>query len=156
MNARLFSCPLLWSFIQILFSCTLVCRIDVHARLLILRKKSPLYGLILVCTFIDFEKKFPPARLFHPARLLVFVCLRFHSIFDPVQSCPNYSLALPNQSLNNPKQGQSIPNHSKDAMARNCSQKFPPALSYFGQHVYWFCEKIPPCTSILTCTFNVF
>ena len=50
---------------------TLVYRIDVHARLLILRKKSPLHGLILVCTFIDFEKKFPPARLFHPARLLV-------------------------------------------------------------------------------------
>ena len=46
---------------------TLVYRIDVHARLLILRKKIPLHGLILVCTFIDFEKKFPPARLFHPA-----------------------------------------------------------------------------------------
>ena len=43
---------------------TLVCRIDVHARLLILRKKSPLYGLIWVCTFIDFEKNFPPACLF--------------------------------------------------------------------------------------------
>ena len=43
---------------------TLVYRIDVHARLLILRKKSPLHGLIWVCTFIDFEKKFPPARLF--------------------------------------------------------------------------------------------
>ena len=42
---------------------TLVCRIDVHARLLILWKKSPLYGLIWVCTFIDFEKKIPPARL---------------------------------------------------------------------------------------------
>ena len=53
--------------------CTLVYRIDVHARLLILRRNSPLHGLILVCTFIDFEKKFPPARLFHPARLLVMV-----------------------------------------------------------------------------------
>ena len=51
---------------------TLVYRIDVHARLLILRKKSPLHGLILVCTFIDFEKKFPPVRLFCPARLLFF------------------------------------------------------------------------------------
>ena len=50
---------------------TLVYRIDVHARLLILRKNSPLHGLILVCTFIDFEKKFFPARLFHPARLLL-------------------------------------------------------------------------------------
>ena len=52
---------------------TLVYRIDVYARLLILRKKFPLYGLILVCTFIDFEEKFPPARLFHPAHLLVLV-----------------------------------------------------------------------------------
>ena len=52
---------------------TLVCRIDVHACLLTLRKNSPLHCLILVCTFIDFEKKFPPARLFHPARLLVLV-----------------------------------------------------------------------------------
>ena len=39
---------------------TLVCRIDVHARLLILSKNSPLHGLILICTFIDFEKKNPP------------------------------------------------------------------------------------------------
>ena len=39
---------------------TLVYRIDVHARLLILRKKSTLHGLILVCTFIDFDKKIPP------------------------------------------------------------------------------------------------
>ena len=52
---------------------TLVYRIDVNARLLILRKKSPLHGLISVCTFIVFEKKFPPARLFHPARLLALV-----------------------------------------------------------------------------------
>ena len=52
---------------------TLVYWIDVHARLLILREKSTLYGLILDCTFIDFEEKFPPARLFHPARLLILV-----------------------------------------------------------------------------------
>ena len=38
---------------------TLVCRIDVHARLLILRKKFPLHGLIWPCTFIVFEKKIP-------------------------------------------------------------------------------------------------
>ena len=38
------------------------------------KKKSPLHGLILVCTFIDFEKKFFPARLFHPARLLLLAC----------------------------------------------------------------------------------
>ena len=58
---------------------TLVCLIDVHVRLLILRKKSPLHGLILVCAFIDFEKKFPPARLFYPARLLVLVCMYEHT-----------------------------------------------------------------------------
>ena len=51
---------------------TLVYRIDVHARLLILRKKSPLHGLILVCTFIDFEKKIHTARLFCPAHLMFF------------------------------------------------------------------------------------
>ena len=50
---------------------TLVCRIDVHAGLLILRKDFPLHGLILVWTFIVFEK-FPPARLFQPACALVF------------------------------------------------------------------------------------
>ena len=37
-------------------------------------QNSPLHSLILVCTFIDFEKKFPPAHLFHPARLLLLVC----------------------------------------------------------------------------------
>ena len=52
---------------------TLVYRIDVHARLLNLRKNFPLHGLILVCTFIDFEKRFPIACLFHPALLLVLV-----------------------------------------------------------------------------------
>ena len=59
---------------------TLVYRIDVHARLLIFREKSPLHGLILVCTFIDFEKKFPPARLFHPARLLLFVWILWDTL----------------------------------------------------------------------------
>ena len=38
---------------------TLVCLIDVHARLLILRKNFPLHGPILVCMFIVFEKKIP-------------------------------------------------------------------------------------------------
>ena len=42
--------------LTILYS-TLVCRIDVHAHLLNWRKSSPLHGLILVCMFIDFEKK---------------------------------------------------------------------------------------------------
>ena len=45
------------------FSCkswqdTLAYRIDVHAHLLFWKKKSSLHGLILVCMFIDFEKKF--------------------------------------------------------------------------------------------------
>ena len=86
---------------------TLVYRIDVHARLLILRKKSPLYGLISVCTFIYFEKKFPPARLFHPACLLVLVCSKFHSTHDPEQSIPKHCQsnpkAIPKQSQSNPK-----------------------------------------------------
>ena len=43
---------------------TLLYLIDVHARLLILIKNSPLHGLIWVCTFIDSEKKIPPACLF--------------------------------------------------------------------------------------------
>ena len=38
---------------------TVVCQIDVHARLLIMRKKSHLHNLILVCTFIVFVKRFP-------------------------------------------------------------------------------------------------
>ena len=38
---------------------TLVYQIDMHTRLLILRKNIPLHGLILVYTFIDLEKKFP-------------------------------------------------------------------------------------------------
>ena len=40
---------------------------------LVYRKNSPLHGLILVCTFIDFVKKIPPARLLCPARLLFFI-----------------------------------------------------------------------------------
>ena len=35
-------------------------------------QNSPLHGLILVCTFIDFEKILPPARLFCPACLMFF------------------------------------------------------------------------------------
>ena len=64
--------------LAVILTDTLVCRIDVHARLLILRKKFPLHGLIWPCTFIVFEKKNPPARLFFcvykgicPARLLI-------------------------------------------------------------------------------------
>ena len=40
------------------------------------RKVRPVYSSVPnrhACTFINFEKKFPPARLFHPARLLVLV-----------------------------------------------------------------------------------
>ena len=41
---------------------TLIYRIEVHARLLILIRNSPLHGLILVCTFINFEEFQPPAH----------------------------------------------------------------------------------------------
>ena len=50
---------------------TLVYQIDVHARLLILRKKFSLHGLILVCMIIVFEKKIP-LHVYFPAFLLVF------------------------------------------------------------------------------------
>ena len=85
---------------------TLVYRIDVHAHLLILRKKSPLHSLIWVCTFIDFEKKFPPARLFHPARLLL--CSKFHSTHDPEQSIPKHCQSNPKAILKYSKVSQSI------------------------------------------------
>ena len=87
-------------------------RIDVHARLLILRKKSPLYGLISVCTFIYFEKKFPPARLFHPACLLVLVCSKFHSTHDPEQSIPQHYQSNPKAILRYSKVSQSIHTNS--------------------------------------------
>ena len=54
-----------------------MCQIDVHARLLILRKNSPLHGPIFVFIFIAFEEKFPPACLLHIARVLVFVHIYF-------------------------------------------------------------------------------
>ena len=50
---------------------TLVCWIDVHARLLILRENSPLHGLIWVCTFIVFEKKIP-LHVYFSAFIMVF------------------------------------------------------------------------------------
>ena len=53
-----------------IFSCTAA--LFWSARLLILRKNSPLHGLILVCTFIDFKKIFPPARLFYSAQQSYF------------------------------------------------------------------------------------
>ena len=141
-------------------------RIDVHARLLILRKKSPLQGLILVCTFINFEKKFPPACLFHPARLLLLAWSKFHSTHDPVWSCPKYSKALPNQSQSNPKVFQNIPKYPKVSMARNCPpppqkkkspctvlfwsarllvvRKFLPLHVYSALHNYCFLRIFPP------------
>ena len=51
---------------------TLVCRIDVHAHLLILRKNFPLHGLIWVCMSIVFEKKFPLHGLIWPCTFIVF------------------------------------------------------------------------------------
>ena len=35
----------------------------------------------------------------------------------------------------------------------NFEKKFPSAWSYFGLHIYWFRKKIPPYTSIPSCTF---
>ena len=49
----------------------------------------------------------------------------------------------------------SVPNRRACTII-NFEKKIHPARSYFGLHVYWFWEKNPPCTSILSCTFNVF
>ena len=57
---------------------TLRFRIDEHARLFINLKKSILLMLIRACSLINFPKKFLPAWLFGPARLLN---LPFHESF---------------------------------------------------------------------------
>ena len=57
----------LQTFIDLLpttYLLTLVCRIDVLARLLILRKNSPFHGFIQICMFIDFEKKKSPIHVY--------------------------------------------------------------------------------------------
>ena len=41
----------------------------------------------------------------------------------------------------------SVPNRSACTFI-NFEKKFPPAQPYFGLHVYWFWERIPPCTFI--------
>ena len=41
---------------------TLVCRIEVHAHLLILKINSDLHGFILVCMSINLKEIFPPAH----------------------------------------------------------------------------------------------
>ena len=41
----------------------------------------------------------------------------------------------------------SVPNR-RACMFINFEKKIPPARPYFGLHVYWFWEKIPPCTFI--------
>ena len=82
--------------------CTLVYRIVVHARLLILRKKSTLHGLIWVCTFIYFKKNFLPARLFHPTRLLnfsIFHCCNFFAGKTEQQMVTNWLLYFTAESI---------------------------------------------------------
>ena len=109
-------------------------------NLLILRKNSPLHGLILVCTFIDFEKKFPPARLFHPACLLVLVCSKFHSTHDPEQSIPQHYQSNPKAIPNYSKVFQSIPKYPKTSQSSN-GKKLPtqnsPLHVYSILHDYW-------------------
>ena len=97
-NAELWK---IWTLPSSTHCASLVYRIEVHARLLILRKKSTLQSLILVCTFIDFEKTFPPARIFHPARLLVstiFHCCNFFASETEQQSYNSYLLTFIFQS----------------------------------------------------------
>ena len=52
-------------------TCTLSCLIIEHARLFIIWGISILLALIWPCSFIIFLRKFQPARLFGPARLLI-------------------------------------------------------------------------------------
>ena len=136
-----------------------MCRIDVHARLLILRKKSPLHSLILVCTFIDFEKKFPPARLFRPACLLDIhlfkISLMIHTILQ-AQKRPYYNFELCSFKNSTFLLHLHLSILGFYAHLMIFQKKIHPAQSYFGLHVYWFWGKIPPCTSIMSCTFNFF
>ena len=84
---------ILWNSIS-----TLVCQIDVHARLLILKKKSPLHGLIWVCTFNVFLGTFPPARLFRPKRL--FGTLEYSVFIGNLRMETKYvNVLVPNQNL---------------------------------------------------------
>ena len=76
---------LIWGFPNQLS--TLVCWIDVHARLLILRKNSPLHSLILVCTFIDFDK-----ALINKNAHEIYLTFRLSEhtdTFDFIQTIPN-------------------------------------------------------------------
>ena len=72
-------------------------QIELHARLLILKKKSPLHGLISVCTFIIFEKFYPPARIFHPARLLVLETFPRCTLFFIVVTFTQAKLMIGNE-----------------------------------------------------------
>ena len=76
MPAYLFALTMLWNtlgyFWNALKYLSEIKRSFSTMYVLILRRNSPLHGLILVCNFIDFKKIFHPARLFCPARLIFF------------------------------------------------------------------------------------
>ena len=72
-----------------------MCRIDVHARLLILRKKIPLHvyfsAFIRVFALHVFLRIFPPARLFGPIRL--FGTLEYRkTFFRGTMNCLTHAL----------------------------------------------------------------
>ena len=70
-----FSVFMQWLLSTALIFCSSDITVFVSEAILGKRKDrgTPLHGLILVCTFIDFPENFLPARLFHTARLMFFL-----------------------------------------------------------------------------------
>ena len=64
------------------------------------------------------------------------------------QIIPKVSQSIPKQSHGNPK---AIPKQYQSILIN--FEKISPARSFFGLYIYWFWEKVPPCTSIPSCTF---
>ena len=60
--------------------CTLESRINEQVAYQKMKKKSHLYALIRNYTFINFQPKVPPIRLFPPILLLIYVLSLFNSI----------------------------------------------------------------------------
>ena len=56
----------------------------------------------------------------------------------------------------NPKMEYSSVRISRACTFINFDKKIPPARPFSGPHIYLFWEKIPPCTALWVCMFNVF
>ena len=145
---------------------TLVYRIDVHARLLILRKKSPLHGFILVCTFIDFEKKFPPCTSFPSCTFIGnwHVCMNIHHAKSNLKYVLDKHLVIKYKKLS--FEGVGWDQVSKNGLiqsltlfSRNFSpctfidfpESFPPVRLFCPARLI-FLKNFPTCTFIPYCT----